>query len=187
MPAFFEYLRNITYYLMFATVVGVFAPAGKYRKFVGLVLGLVLVLMMIQPLAVVFRGVPVTQWFAGSLPSVYANEEFAHVSWWDDYLQRAFEEQLEYQLERLLADNGFELVSVMFNYSDDFSQITSVRVSVSRAVAERVPFIRIVPPGVGPIQIGEASDESCPHSRAVKTLISNFYNLPTSHIYVNII
>jgi hypothetical protein len=191
MPAFFEYLRNITYYLMFATVVGVFAPTGKYKKFVNLVLGFVLVLLMVQPIGGLLRGgdVPVTEWFVG-MPQTDDTESLMHVSWWDDYLRGAFEEQLEMQLERLLADNGFSLVSAMFEYSDCFSQITSVRVSVRHRPREetRVPFIRIESPSVSPIQIGAAAEEpACPYTTAIKTLISGFYNLSTTHIHVNII
>jgi len=187
MPAFFAYLRNITYYLMFATVAGMIAPAGKYKKFVSLVLGFVLVLLMIQPIAGLLRGdgVPVTQWFEGFNVT---DEEIPHSAWWDEYLHMLFEEQLEQQLARLLADNGFELASVVFEYSADFSQITAVRASVSRAaVSQNIPFIRIQPPNIRPIQIGETTETTCPYTAAVKTLISNFYNLPEAHINVNII
>ncbi|MCL2387927.1 MAG: stage III sporulation protein AF [Defluviitaleaceae bacterium] len=193
MPEFFEYLRNITYYLIFATVVGIFAPAGKYRKFVSMVLGFVLLLLMIQPVAWIMRGsnVPVTQWFAGSL-GMPLGEDFASLEaaggWWDDQLRAAFEEQLESQLSRMLSGAGFTLHSADFGYSYDFSQVTSVRVSVSRnqPQAERIPFIRIQSPSIPPIRIGESEEPVCPDALAVKTLISDFYNLPQSHIYVNV-
>ena len=60
MPAFFAYLRNITYYLMFATVAGMVAPAGKYRKFVSLVMGFILLAIMLAPLARWSGEVPIT-------------------------------------------------------------------------------------------------------------------------------
>lgn len=194
MPAFFEYLRNITYYLMFATVVGMFAPAGRYRKFVSLVLGFVLLLLMIQPLAAFFGGrdVPVTEWFISAMPRFEYSAETAYSDWWDTHLRGAFETQLEAQLVRLLNANGFEVHSAEFCYADDFGTLNSIRVRLSRAetpTPDRVPFIRIQPPQISPIQIGEPSapEETCPDADAAKILISQFYNLPKSHIHVEVI
>jgi energy-coupling factor transporter transmembrane protein EcfT len=177
---------------MFATVIGIFAPAGKYRKFVSLVLGFVLLLLMIQPLAGFFRGrdIPVTQWFAGiSDGGGSLRGEFDYSMWWDNYFSQAFETQLETQLTRLLAENGFAVYSAEFSFADDF-EIAAIHVGVSRTEkpeAGRVPFIRIQPPQIRPIQIGETpSAESCPDSLAVKNLISEFYSLPLTHIHVNV-
>jgi hypothetical protein len=188
MAEFFEYLRNITYYLMFATIVGIFAPVGKYKKFVSLVLGFVLLLLMIQPLAYFFQGrdIPVTQWFAG-VPEISRGAEYAHEAWWDSHLRGAFEAQLEAQLARILNANGFALHSAEFEHTD-FAEINSISVSVSRenfSANERL--IRIQPPQFRPIQIGEQQVVDCPQQSDVKNLISEFYNLPTSHIYVKVV
>ncbi|MCL1842576.1 MAG: stage III sporulation protein AF [Defluviitaleaceae bacterium] len=194
MPAFFDYLRNITYYLMFATMIGLFAPAGKYRKFVSLVLGFILLLLMIQPLSGFFGGrdIPVTQWFAGALQipgtNGYADDaESAYILWRDTYLRGAFEAQLESQFSRLMGVHGFTVYSVEFEFYD-FTQITSVWARLSRdlsqnAEPERLPLIRIQPPQIRPIQIGEDS-QPCPVTQEAKTLISEFYNLNESHINV---
>jgi hypothetical protein len=178
---------------MFAAVVGMVAPTGKYRKFVSLVMGFILLLLMVQPLAGIFSGdeVPVTEWFVGG--DFYAGENFSdafYADWWDEYLGGAFEAQLEAQVERLLNANNFTVHSAEFSYSENFDKVTSVRVRVSYGVenlyaSERVPFIRIVPPEISPIRIGETSTD-CPHTSSVKTLISEFYNLPTAHILVEV-
>ena len=213
MPAFFEYLRNIVYYLMFATVVGIFAPSGKYRKFVSLVLGFVLLLLIVQPLTGLFRGeeAPITEWFAeafggiGGENATLLNAEEAYAMRWDAHLRETFEAQLEAQLARQLAVGGFILHEAHFDYTDDFGQITRVGVSMSEGrvstdgfiqpPAPRVPLIRIQPPQirVRPVQINEPTEEAdddtpfCATAEAVKILISQFYNLPKSHIYVEVI
>ncbi|MCL2578080.1 MAG: stage III sporulation protein AF [Defluviitaleaceae bacterium] len=197
MPAFFEYIGNITYYLLFAAVAGIFAPAGKYRKFVSLVLGFVLLLLMIQPLAGLLGGrdIPITQWFAGNVPVQIVNDDLdsAYAEWWDNHLRDSFETQLEAQITRLLNANDFAVHSAEFSYSPDFGAITDVRITVSAEKLSqsnetgRVPLIRIQPPEISPIRIGDASPaENCPHTETVKNLISEFYNLPTSHIYVEV-
>jgi len=188
MSAFFEYLRNITYYLMFATVVGMIAPTGKYHKFVSLVMGFILLAIMLAPLARWSGEIPVTQWFSGVVPQ-YAmpgdSAETNYTAWRNNYLRTAFEAQLETQLTNLLVQSNFTVYFAEFDYSDDFSRITSVRVAVSRAAEEenrRVPFIRIEP-----VQISRPDAEAdCPTATAAKNLISEFYNIDMAHIYVEV-
>jgi hypothetical protein len=196
MTAFFEYIGNITYYLIFASVAGMFAPVGKYKKFVSLVLGFVLLLLIVQPLAGFFgQDIPVQEWFADAIPinfPVTQNGTAIYEQWWDEHLRGSFEAQLEAQVTRLLNANNFAVNAAEFSYSADFSNLTEVRVSVTphyfpRGEGGRVPFIRIQPPQISPIRIGETpTPETCPYSETVKNLISQFYNLPTSHIYVEV-
>jgi len=194
MPVFFEYIGNITYYLLFAAVAGIFAPAGKYRKFVSLVLGFVLLLLMIQPLSGFLGGrdIPVTEWFAGNIPVPRANDtNSVYEEIWDSHLRGSFETQLENQITRLLNANNFSVHSAEFSYSSDFGKITEVRVTVSKFSQNengRVPLIRIQPPEISPIRIGGAPpDETCPITTTIKNLISEFYNLPASHINVKVV
>ncbi|MCL2840169.1 MAG: stage III sporulation protein AF [Defluviitaleaceae bacterium] len=182
MLAFFEYLRNITYYLMFATVAGMIAPAGKYRKFVSLILGFVMLLLMLRPLAGFVGGeMDISEWFTGVIPSQPTWETYS-TDWENTHLREVFESQLESQLMTFLGNEGFTVYSATFEYTDDFTQITQVRTTLSRIEApQRVPFIRIEP-----VRIGEPELEECPISTAAKNLISQFYNLPTTHIHVNV-
>jgi len=185
MSAFFIYLRNITYYLMFASVVGMLAPAGKYKKFVSLVLGFTLVSVMIAPLARIGSQIQVTDWFSGLIFHETANQDWesSYANWRNTYLRGAFEEQLTIQLENMLAQDGFTVHAVSFTFPDDFSSLTSVNATVSREeTPQRVPFIRIQPVQVGPPD----QTEACPAATAAKNLISQFYNLPLSHIYVTV-
>jgi hypothetical protein len=183
MPSFLEYLRNITYYLLFASLIGLAAPAGKYRQYVKLVTGIILVLLIIRPLGNFSRGtgVPVTDWFLA-----------AHVSDTADYtgmyasaLHSAFEEQLRVQLEALLNQNGYELSHAEFSYQQDFSRIDSLSVTVSAPGEDgKRPFIRIEP-----VRIGGADGDETESQTAddVKKLISGFYHLPMAHIHVKML
>jgi len=186
MPAFFAYLRNITYYLLFASMVGLVAPAGKYKKFVSLVMGLVLLALMVQPLGALFgsHGLPVTEWFSGLVAAESPQEDGTYQAWRDAHLTAAFHDQLSAQLEGLLGANGITIHEAGFTHAEDFSRITSVWVRVSRKDEEerRVPFIRIEP-----VQITRPEEtEENPLKAEVRNLISGFYNLPDTHIHVEI-
>jgi len=189
MPAFFTYITNITYYLLFAAVVGMLAPTGKYKKFVTLVTGFVLVVMVLAPVSRMGRDFNVADFFAGvaGLPSFQVDLLYGeYTTLHDRQLAAAFEQQLFFQLEVLLLRNGFTLHEAAFSHRSDFSRITFVRVEVSQNEAEvrRVPFIRIEP-----VQINRgpaATPEPDPLVTEIKNLIANFYNLEHRHIYVNI-
>ncbi|MCL2286936.1 MAG: stage III sporulation protein AF [Firmicutes bacterium] len=185
MPAFFIYLRNITYYLMFVAVIGMLAPPGKYKKFVSLVMGFILLSTMAAPLARFGSELPVTDWFGGPVSNEAQNEsrETAYTNWRNTYLRGAFEEQIIAQLENLLTQSGFIVYEVSVTFPDDFTRLDEVRITVSRdEPPRRVPFIRIQP-----VQVGEPEHaEACPASTAAKNIISQFYNLPTEHINVTV-
>ena len=193
MPAFFDYFRNITYYLLFAALVGLIAPTGKYKKYVSLVMGFILLLLLLQPIRN-FMGtqIPVTEWFAGLLYQEThdtADFEGTYSAWRDNSLAAAFEAQLAAQTENLLKNNNISMHEASFTYTADFSRITSVHVLVSRNDAEetrqRVPFIRIEPVQIRREDPTENIIED-PLVNEVKNLIAGFYNLPGTHIYVEV-
>jgi len=184
MPAFFTYLQNITYYLIFASVVGMLAPQGKYRKFVSLVMGFILLSLMIAPLTRFSDEIPITDWFTlptNTTPAADPQASYAH--WRDTYLRGAFNQQLTTQLENLLHTNGFTVHDIGFTFPDDFSRIDSIYATVSREeTPQRVPFIRIQP-----VQINrDETKPECPTSTEAKNLISEFYNLPQAHIHITV-
>ena len=188
MPAFFEYLRNITYYLLFAALVGLVAPTGKYKKFVSLVMGLIMLVLLLAPVRdIVGTHIPVTQWFAGIIPGQEistADVDGAYALWRDTYLSGAFQAQLSAQLEGLLSRSNITMHSASFEHTSDFSRITSITVTVSREEEpnRRVPFIRIEP-----VQLNRDTPPEDPLVNEVKNLIAGFYNLPGSHIYVEVL
>ncbi len=135
MPSFFEYLRNITYYLLFSALAGMAAPSGKYKKYISFVTGLVLLLLMIIPLRdFVGSGIPVTEWFSGLIPArgaaEYAQPYTDYEQWSHEQINTAFEEQLFTQVESLLSKEGYELKAAEFEYEEDFSKLTGMGLEV---------------------------------------------------------
>lgn len=198
MAAFFQYARNITYYLLFAALAGMAAPAGKYKKYVGLVTGLVMVSLILQPLRALLNeaGRPVTEWFAGMVPvpmntaGTEPTFEDGYDQWRYDTVRVAFEEQLHAQLSTLLAQNGYTLQKAAFEYDDDFSRVSRVTAEVSAASPAasptHKPFIRIEPVKISvgtPEGTGTAEDET---AEAVKKLIADFYATTPEHIHVRV-
>jgi len=152
-------------------------------------MGLIMLTLLLQPVRdIVGRQIPVTEWFAGVMPQQsynFSTADDAYATWRDTYLAAAFDAQLSAQLEGLLNRNGITMHGASFEYTSDFSRITSVTVQVSPREEEsrRVPFIRIEPVQ---IQRQDAPDYD-PLVNEVKNLIAGFYNLPGSHIHVEVL
>lgn len=188
MAAFFLYLQNITYFLIFVTVVGMVAPTGKYRKFVSMVMGFALLSFMLSPLARV-ANLSSSGLFAGfsalATPSnMYWQNAHTHTTF-DTQLAAQFEAQLEIGLANMLAHNGFVLHAAQVSFSQDFTSITAVNASVSAAgSARRVPFIRIQPIEV--TRNAHSTAENCETTTTVQNLISQFYNIDSAHIHVTV-
>lgn len=188
MDAFFEYTRNISYYLLFMVAVGLLAPSGSYKKYITLVMGIMMIGIVVAPIVrigdmVIGREqVPVTNLFAG-ITAV----EIPHQN---DYLRDMFYSQLTGQAKALLADNGFGLVSAEWEAAEDLSYIHSawLTVKVLEAEPERLPFIRIEPVRVAPYQPLPPSEESeePEETQTIKNLISDFYNMYNSNIHIKI-
>jgi len=179
---------------MFATVVGMIAPTGKYKKFVSLVMGFVLLSMMIQPLAQFATQTPVTDWFSALAPAGAGEPgdwESSYENWRNSYLRTAFEAQLTTQLTALLTQNNFIVHEAAFTFADDFSAIYTTHVTIERReeTPQRVPFIRIQPVHVTRQNHshGAEAEQPCQTATDVKNLVSQFYNLPLAHIYVTVV
>ena len=195
MAAFFEFLRNITYYLVFMTVVGVIAPSGSYKKYIALVMGVILIGIILNPVTMLIGGdeLPVTEIFGNIIPTSPHGADF---DWQQDYLREVFHSRLTAQTSLLLSGNNFELVVAEWETAADFTYVRGLSLKV-RAVAadtgpERVPFIRIEPVRIAPYQPFHPEEtaedpEEAEKIRAIKKLISDFYDIPTDNIHVEIL
>ena len=185
MPAFFEYLRNITYYLIFMAVVGVIAPSGNYKKYIALIMGVVLIGIVITPIISGLErpSVPMTELFGNIMPMPDTGQsDFFH--WQQQQVRDIFHSQLTDQIGSLLIRNGYELISAEWETSEDFTYIRQIFLTI-RAVESLpapVPFIRVEPVRIAPYRPAEETEET----HKLKKLISDFYDMSLDNIHINI-
>lgn len=181
MSAFFDYARNITYYLLFFTLVNLAAPGGRYKAYVRLVTGLVLICLLIQPLRALVNGggFPVTELFSQVIPKSSVSLPEGYEGWRYETVKAAFDEQVFAQLESLLQPQGYVLKSVMLECTEDFGTLTNLMAEVSEKKAASKPFIRIEP-------IDIASETESDDAARIKKLIADFYNMSMDNIHVKI-
>jgi hypothetical protein len=167
------------------------APSGKYKKYVALITGLVLLLLMIKPLQhFTGQGLPVTDWFSGitSVPAADSGAEYEQ--WSRSQISAAFEEQLYAQVDAILAQEGYTLKEAVFEYEDDFSQVTRMDLTVyagPEVKKQSKPLIRIEPVKI-PFGGEAPSEKTEPESEdalRIKKLITDFYSPDVPHINVS--
>jgi len=185
MGAFFTYLSNITYYLLFAAVINMVTPSGKYKKLVFMVMGFTLIVLIIAPLRNLTPAFQINNFFYEmvNIPHTQAFAQDINDTQHHAILSAAFEEQLFMQLQAHLSRNGFTLTQAAFAYSNDFSRITEIRLTVEEESTRRTPFIRIEP-----VQLNRnpTETETHPQTQKIKNLVGDFYNLSPAHIHVTI-
>ena len=177
---FFDYLRNIAYFIVFMAAVGVIAPNGNYKKYITLVMGIMLIGIVIRPAFGIFgndqRLIPMPDIFAGIIPETIEVE---------DHIEAAFHRQLTSQTAALLSRNGFELVSAQWQTAEDFSHIQQVTLTVRIPEASPTPrpFIRVEPVRIAPYRPSEP-DQEPEEAKAIKKLISDFYEMELANIHI---
>ena len=182
LPAFFDYLRNITYYLVFMAAVGALAPSGKYKKFIVLIMGIMLIGAVIEPInrIIAREEVPLTNIFGGVVPD--SNIEFG------DHFKDAFHFNLTNQAEALLERNGFKLISAKWDTSDDMAYIRQIFIVAGEGDAVQNPerFIRIEPVRVAPYQPMLEPEETA-EAKQIKKLLADFYDMDIANIHVEMV
>lgn len=199
MSAISDFVRNIAVFMIFAGFVGVIVPDGKYKGYVNVVLGLILVLLLINPVAALLRG-DLSEVFADmglrydrSVINSYVYDDDAQ----NELILETYRNNLSAQLKRLTAGfTGYEYISSDFTVGngDDFGEILAIKLELSKTGAPQVktgvPLIRIEPvtitgtalPGTTPAPQTE-DDELLD----MKKTISDFYNVTSSNIYIQFI
>ena len=83
----YEWLRNISYYLVLVTAVTYVLPSNSYRKYVRFFTGLVLILMLLTPIWNLFG----TEAF--TIENIY--EEFEQAEWIEEIDENEFRIEVE--------------------------------------------------------------------------------------------
>lgn len=187
MDAFFEYLRNISYYLIFMTAVGIIAPSGTYKKYISLIMGILLIATVVSPLSTLLTQDPTAILQTNfALPQQILQPLQIEQP---DYFEEFFHSQLTAQADALLSRNGYHLVSATWETAEDFTYIRRASI-VARAINAEptpVPFIRIEPVRIAPYQPFDPEAAEAKEVLALKILLSDFYDMSADNIHVEIL
>ena len=186
-------VKSILYFVILIAFTEIIMPNARYKKYIKMVMGMILILMILTPLAGFLGGKGVGFSFGGALAgfraaesSVGADEvELEMDTYWQALLKSAFDERVKAQGSSLAKDEGFDLLDARVATNADMSQITRIDAKVREtdpAQPGKKGFIRIEP-----VVIGSGSQADAVKTDQLKKTVSDFYNVPAEYIYIILI
>ncbi|MDR1642101.1 MAG: stage III sporulation protein AF [Clostridiales bacterium] len=182
-----HWLRNLSFFLIFSAFAGIILPNEKYKKYIDLCFGIVLVIIMLQPITGLLGlgEFPVDELFdqiAGSAaPSSASGDEYTDLQW--KLVKESFDSQVKAQISAMIEEKGYSISSLEVISSEDLATITSVKATVRKKEAASRPFIYIEP--VKPSSGANASQAEPAEIKKLKTEISDFYKLSVDNIFIS--
>lgn len=176
MSGLYNWVGNIAFYLIFITVVGGLLPNKKYEKYIKLFAGMVLILLVLQPLTGSLRLEDKIAYYFESFTFRNESEDLKKelLGIEDQRLNQMigqYEEAVEKDVEMMAVDMGFhsEEVTVTINGeqgSESFGIVTHIGMAVSRVPedgeqetpAEEITKVEDIKK-IEPVQIGEEKKE----------------------------
>ncbi len=194
LTVFADYIRNIALFLIFLTFMGAIMPRGKFKPYMGMVLGVMLMFVVIAPIRVLFNG--------GGLASIWerTNDDFglslmrAEGAGLTDTQREqalaAYADSLSKSLAQLI-DTGdkYKAGNISLEMSDDNADFGIVRAAYIRlddkdSKPNGTFGIRIEP--VNPIYWGGRAEKTDAETNTIKKQISDFLNVPEDNIYITV-
>ncbi|MDR1912997.1 MAG: stage III sporulation protein AF [Clostridiales bacterium] len=185
-----SYIKNLAYFLIFSSFVGIILPNEKYKKYIDLCLGLVFVIMMLTPISHIIRmkEFPVNEFFEGldnRVTKVDLPEFAEYETLQRELIEKAFNEQVFNQLKGICGKAGFELIESDARTSKDFSAIEKMKIKVMPSYlngsSKERPFVFIDPARPYSRNVQDTAE-----IKKLKNAICDFYDMSTDNILITV-
>jgi stage III sporulation protein AF len=181
-----EYIKGIIFFLVFASFVGIILPEGKYKNYINLVMGFVI-------MALIFRPVSDLSGIAGDISAQLSQPSFessagAFEEDFQTMIAGAVRTQMRGQLSPVMDALGFTLTNLDADIDVQSGEIRTVSLTLeSSGTDSAAREIRVAPISISPaVSAPNITEASSNDAAEVKKIVSDFYQLPEEHIYVTI-
>ena len=212
MEALYSWVTNISFYLIFITVLGNMLPSKKYEKYIRFFAGMVLILLVIKPFT---SGLRIDDRLSHAFESISFQTETqdlkAQLTGMEQQrlsgMVKQYEEAVSVDLERMAQAEGFYKKSITVTIGadqseDSFGAVTKIVMILTRqeeegeetlGPANADPIEKVVP--VAPVTIEtdnhkrQEREEKNRENSAVNTLrtrISEYYGLEAQEIEIRL-
>jgi len=193
-----QYSLNIVVVLVFSAFVALVLPGGKYKEYIKLVTGIIVILIIISPAAELINY----HSYEGLLKQaqleldmkIAGKEIYYHDASMVKAIIELYSEDIKNQLGKNVRGYGFRLeyANIIIDESEeDFGKITGIDLILSKAETQKeeaqgfikVDKIRLEPVGK---EISENSGQDSEEIKKIKNFISGFYNLSADNIHIKV-
>ena len=185
-----EYIRNIAVFLLFTSFVSILIPSGKFKSYINLIIGFVLIFIVISP--IVSMGIytideilqevnlEIHSEDSGFLFSENEVEQFRQ-----GIIEESINEAFFIKLQDPLKNIGFGLIGLNVTLENN-QNIESIRLNVEDLnITENEPSRLIRVERISLSQNAETGSEiENENIKAVKELVSSIYNIQKNNIHI---
>lgn len=203
MDMLYTWIRNIVMYMILNTIIMNLLGNSSYKKYVSIISGMILVLIVISPFLSYFRMDASLDYYLAANEHVIETSEFktSLKSMEEQQMAAVFQEytsRIQVQVERILSGELLTLTTFKVSYdkdvqSDGFGEIIQMDILAKRKTEKEESETRITIEQIeiGTIKKGEevqevAMDPPSPEEISVKNKLSDFYNIEPDNINISV-
>ena len=181
---FYDYIRNIILFLVFMSFIQVILPNNKYRSYINLVFGMILIFIMIQPINNIFNetnsidSLNIFNKKDFEINSNIDSEKYKDVQ--NKMVKNAFQDNIKAQVESILK-NEYTIKEISLElYENKYEEINIDKIYLTLNKFNKNIYIK-------PFNEDEIMQNiEKKEKNNIKNLISDFYNMPNENIFITI-
>lgn len=190
-----SYIKNVCTFLIFITFIGIISTSSKYKKYIDLILGFILIFVILSPLTSIINKTskPLDNLFLNmSLnmdKSILEKEGKFYSDEQNKMVLKTYKNELNKQLENIITKyDTYTVISsnIIVNESlEQFGAIEEIHIDLEEnsTAKNKKPFIRVEQIKV---DISNKKNEEDEKIIILKNLLSDFYNLSCDNIYITV-
>ncbi len=205
----YDWMKNIIVFMILTTVILNLLGKSNYRKYVGLITGLILVLLVIRPILTLIGKAEYMDFSLESYESLTEAQDFEHEIFSMENqstvdILKEYREVIVKQTDKLIAEKGLEVVSMSIEVEEDktsvdFGSIHSMSLVARYKTNYDMPGKTGEISAVEKVEIGQIVIEKesekleksqqnglSPMEILIKNLLSDFYNIESNNINITI-
>ena len=203
MDKIYEWIRNIVIYMILNTIIMKLLGSSSYKKYVNIISGMVLVLIVVAPLMDLMNLSDTLDYYLASNKLSVETSEFEYRLSLVEKAQmeevfREYKNRLSESTAEILTEEGLYLkdLNIVFDKdekSSTFGQIVGMEIDVSMkdATEEVTEVFRVDTIEIDPIKISKGEEKAdkqppSPLEIKLKNKLSDFYNIEPDNINISI-
>lgn len=180
---FYDYIRNIIIFLLFTSFLQIIMPNDRYKNYIQLVLGMILIFIMIKPAKDLFKNfekIDFNKSYEETFITEYDEQKYVEIH--NEMVYGLFEENIKAQIEKIIG-NKYKINSIEIKLEEDKYYnvvVTQINLILSKKEISKIyvrPFYETNE------NVEEATNVE---ENNIKKIISDFYNLNLDNIFITI-
>lgn len=187
----YYYVKKIIFFLVFTSFLQILFLNNNYKKYLQLVLNLILIFIMLDPLLDIYNSISkgnLDEYIQIAEEADFSLDEDTYIEIQNQIVLDLFEENIRSQTQNIIG-NGYTILDFDLTLVEDKNYQTVIKnmsISLSKE-SEKTVYVKPFSFSTNTAQDENYDNEYAEEIKNLKILISNFYNLSFENIFITII